>query len=533
MTGLLWIALGTLVSEDLTCLATGVLIAQGMLGFWSGTLACLLGIYAGDLGLYALGRLAGRIPFKWRPARTEQASAWLTAKGPVVILLSRFTPGLRLPTYFVAGALKTPARRFAMYFLAAAAIWTPLLVGAAALFGARSARWALMRTGRASLRFAIVLVAIWSLHWLVRKALSFRVRRRVLGFVLRKIRWEFWPVWAAYLPVIPYILWLAVRHRSATLFTAANPGMPSGGFAGESKSQILDHLSRHEGIVARYELIPQTLPQRLRMLRARDFMERIGAAFPVVLKPDVGERGRGVAVVRSLAQMSRYLSQAGGDTIIQEYVEGKEFGVFYYRYPGEARGRVYSITEKRFPAVTGDGSSTIEDLILRDARAVCMARAYLNASRLPANHIPAGAEQICLVEIGSHCRGSIFLDARHLNTAALEEAIGRISKAHPGFYFGRYDVRAPSIEAFQSGQFTVIELNGVSAEATHIYDPAVSLREAYRSLYAQWRIAFEIGALNRNKGAQPMTVAALVQLIWHGAPKRAEYPPVPASFHCR
>ncbi len=48
MPSLLLIALATLVSEDLTCIATGVLVAQGKLGFLSGTLACLLGIFFGS-----------------------------------------------------------------------------------------------------------------------------------------------------------------------------------------------------------------------------------------------------------------------------------------------------------------------------------------------------------------------------------------------------------------------------------------------------------------------------------------------------
>ena len=39
--------------------------------------------------------------------------------------------------------------------------------------------------------------------------------------------------------------------------------------------------------------------------------------------------------------------------------------------------------------------------------------------------------------------------------------------------------------------FHVIELNGVSAEAT-ITDPSVNILAAYRVLYRQWRIAFEI-----------------------------------------
>jgi hypothetical protein len=90
-----------------------------------------------------------------------------------------------------------------------------------------------------------------------------------------------------------------------------------------------------------------------------------------------------------------------------------------------------------------------------------------------------------------------------------------ISRRFEGFYFGRFDVRAPSVEAFKAGQaFKVIELNGVTSEATHIYDPRNSLFDAYKVLFAQWRLAFEIGAANRRRGAPPTRLRALVKLLF-------------------
>ena len=142
-----------------------------------------------------------------------------------------------------------------------------------------------------------------------------------------------------------------------------------------------------------------------------------------------------------------------------------------------------------------------------------MAGAYFRASKRRLDDVPAAGEPVRLVELGSHCRGAVFLDGTRLNTRALERAVDTVSKSHPGFYLGRFDIRTPSVEALQRGDFKVIELNGVSAEATHIYDPAVSLLEAYRVMGAQWRIAFEIGAINRRLGAEPMPAQALFALI--------------------
>jgi len=91
------------------------------------------------------------------------------------------------------------------------------------------------------------------------------------------------------------------------------------------------------------------------------------------------------------------------------------------------------------------------------------------------------------------------------------------------FYFGRFDIRTPSLSDFQQGKnFKVIELNGVTSEATNIYDPRNSLATAYRVLFHQWRIAFEIGAQNRKQGAPPASLRKLASLVVQEWRKRGE-----------
>jgi hypothetical protein len=236
--------------------------------------------------------------------------------------------------------------------------------------------------------------------------------------------------------------------------------------------------------------------------------------FPIVLKPDVGERGSGVVIAHDQREVGTYLRNATGDTIVQEYVPGCEFGVYYLRYPDEPRGHVLYITEKHFPSVIGDGRRSLRELILRDSRAVCMAAAYFHVAKRPLDSIPSNGERVQLVEIGSHCRGTIFLDGSRSITPELNAAIDNVSQAHPGFHLGRYDVRAASPEALQKGEFQVIELNGVSAEATHIYDPSIPVWRKYRVMAQHWRTAFEIGTIHRARGFQPMTLRELLQLLF-------------------
>jgi membrane protein DedA with SNARE-associated domain len=507
MTQFLFIALSTFISEDLTCIATGALIAAGKIGFLPGTLACVAGIYFGDLLLYFAGRFIGRPIVGWRPLRRlltieklNAASGWLEKRGAGVVIVSRFTPGFRLPTYVAAGLLKTRFWTFSAYFLLAALLWTPALVGAAALLGKSLPR--LSFAGPAILLVAVPLRKLRP---------GWQTRRRLLGWFRRRTRWEFWPPWLAYIPAVPYILFQGIKHRSLALFTAANPGIPSGGFVGESKSAILANLDR----VPDFILVARALPETLRIRAALDFMADRGLSFPVVLKPDIGERGTGVAIVRSERELASYLAVATGDTIVQKYVAGMEFGIFYYRLPGQSEGQIFSITEKRFPAVVGDGSSTITELVLRDERAVCLASLYLGRLKRSADDVPAAGESVPLAELGSHCRGAVFLNGAKLETAALRSAVDAVARRFSGFYIGRFDVRSESVEQLQRGRFEVLELNGVSAEPTHIYDPSVTLLEAYRTLFGQWRIAFEIGALNRQLGHRPMPLRGFVVLLWN------------------
>lgn len=518
---LLLIAAATLVSEDLTCIATGLLVSRGTIGFIPGTLACFAGIVVGDFLLYLAGLTIGRRalrhrPFRWlvKEADLARTSAWFARKGPGLVLATRFVPGTRLPTYLAAGILHTRFLPFAAFFLLAAAVWTPLLVGLAYGFGDRVLeafaswrRWSLPLVLAVGIGFLLLIELVIPLF-------SWRGRRLMLSRWRRLTRWEFWPPWAFYPPIALYVLWLGVKHRGLTVFTAANPGIPGGGFAGESKWGILEGLRQAapERVPAT-TLLPGTEPVTARLLRVRTLREDRQLDWPMVLKPDVGERGDGVAIARSERDVEAYLERAGGDVLAQGFVPGLEFGIFYYRVPGEARGRIFSITDKRFPTVTGDGRSTLERLILEDDRAVCMARFLLGRHAAGLWEVPAAGERIPLVELGTHCRGAAFFDGSRLRTAALEEAVDTISRRVPGFWFGRYDVRTPSVEAFQSGEFTVIELNGATSEATSIYDPQNGLFAAYRILARQWRLLFEIGARNRAAGVRPSRLKELLALL--------------------
>lgn len=513
------LAAATLISEDLTCVAAGLLASHGKLSLVAATLACLIGIFVGDLLLVLAGRLLGRrvltrAPLRWvlTPRAVERSERWFTAQGTKVVLASRFVPGSRLPLFLAAGILRAPFARVATALFLAGLVWTPLLVGLSAWTGGtvlahfrsyeRVALPAVLATLAVTFVFARVVVPLF----------SWRGRRLLLSRWRRLTQWEFWPAWLFQLPVVLHGIWQGLRHRHLTVFTAANPGIPTGGFVEESKSGILEGLSG--AAVARFTSVDLPSDPGARPAALRAALAAASLGFPVVLKPDVGERGRGVAVVRSESELEDYLATAQGRLIAQEYVAGEEFGVFYIRHPGEERGRIFSITAKRFPVVVGDGRRRLEELILADDRAVCMATYYLEANYERLDDVPAIAERVQLVEIGNHCRGTVFLDGGEHRTAELEAAIEALARCFAGFYFGRFDLRVPSVEQFRAGVgLKILELNGVTSEATHIYAPGASLVAAYRTLFEQWRLAFEIGAANAALGARPTGLRALVRLL--------------------
>ena len=525
------LALATLASEDLACLGGGILVANGSLSFSAAVAGCATGILVGDIGLFILGRIFGRrlvrkAPFRYfiSESTLERAAAWLDRRGAGVIFASRFTPGLRVPTYLAAGILETRFFWFVFYFVLATVLWTPAAVGLGALVGRPILNWAIQAQGYAGwilLAEVLLLLAAWKL---IVPAFTARGRRQLLGRWIRWRRFEYWPTWIFYPPLVFMVMGVMLRHRNPALCGAANPGIEHGGFIGESKEEILTGLANAGDVIAAWRAIPERSASdggiEARVAEVEEFRASHGFDWPVVLKPDRGERGSGVVIVRSTAQVRSYLEQHPLPVIVQEFVPGLEFGVFYARHPDEETGRIISITDKRFPSVVGDGVRTLERLILDDRTILPMAGAHLSRLGARAEEVPAAGETVKLIEIGTHCLGSIFLDGGQHITPELTSAIDRISQTFDGFFFGRYDVRVSSIEEFESGRgFRVIELNGVSSEATHIYDPKHGVLFAYRTLFQQWRLAYRIGAANQRRGAEVPTTWSMVRRLLTSDPR--------------
>jgi membrane protein DedA with SNARE-associated domain len=495
--------LGTFLAEDLTALSAGVLVGQGQISLPAAVMATGLGIFVSDLALWSVGRLVAPRMLRWPrirkhipDRRVHDFRRWFNRRTAVLMLGSRLLPGSRLPLYLGAGFAGGTLGRFAFWSAVGTTLWTPVLV----------------LTGSSGVVPAAASATLFLAVGLHRRFRLARLRARVIAAASRIWRWEFWPPWVFYPPVAFWTLLLACRHRGFGAISAANPGMTDGGLVGESKYEILRRLPSEWTVPT---VLIATGEGEVRARHLQDEMERRGWAFPVVLKPDVGQRGVGVRLVRSMEEARPYLFDETGAVLVQPYHEGPyEAGIFYYRKPSWAHGLILSITDKRFPVLIGDGTSSIEDLIWAHPRFRMQAGRFLARHASARGRVLGRGEPFVLARAGNHAQGTMFLDGSHLLTSALESRIDAIARGYAGFFIGRFDVRYRNPASFMAGQdLTIVELNGATAEATHIYDPARSLWNAYKVLFHQWRLVFEIGAANRARGAPVSSLRRLTALI--------------------
>jgi membrane protein DedA with SNARE-associated domain len=121
------IVIGTFILEDAATLLAAMQVATGAVSLPLALASLYAGIVLGDLGLYGLGFLSASHPWARRlvpKRRRDIGQDWVSSRIVPLVLVSRFVPGLRLPTYTTLGFLHAPLRQFAAAVVAATLIWT-------------------------------------------------------------------------------------------------------------------------------------------------------------------------------------------------------------------------------------------------------------------------------------------------------------------------------------------------------------------------------------------------------------------------
>lgn len=315
--------------------------------------------------------------------------------------------------------------------------------------------------------------------------------------------WEYWPVYVIYLPTFFLWVWYMIRFRSVKFYHQVNPSITNGGFYGDSKMKI-------------YRLLPPgTYPKTFLVSKnsaadINDIIRLNQFHFPLIAKPDIGLRGQGVAMVKTIEELRQYAQQASSDFLIQELVLlPNEIGLFYYRFPGQKKGKISGITLKHFLTVSGNGKETIEQLLHKQFRHRMQIPKLKN--QMDISQILPDGEEICLVPFGNHSRGTQFLDGNKYISPKLEKTIDGILNTIKGFYFGRLDIRYNTLEELEDGKnFTIIELNGVKSEPTHIYDPEYSFWKGQKEIFRHQMIMMEIVNKNYQKPFNDLSIAHII-----------------------
>ena len=315
-------------------------------------------------------------------------------------------------------------------------------------------------------------------------------------FWIRLLNWEYWSFHVIYLPIYPVFIFLCIRARSFFFFTASNPQIKNGGFLGESKKEI-------------HRLVPDELQPRTiffnkgsQPVEVMNRLLRDGFQFPLIGKPDIGGRGRGVKKLLDAESVLAYVTESHFDFHIQEFISYEnEAGIFYWRLPGQEKGNISGIVHKEFLKVQGDGIRTVRELLITNPRAILqLPDLEKSEPRLLDRILPPGGIHI-VSPYGNHARGALFLDDSSSVNMPLVEMMDRVCAQIPEFYYGRLDIRYESRKLLEEGKsFSILEVNGAGSEPTHIYDPRHSLFFAWKEIIRHWLILFRISRANHRLG---------------------------------
>lgn len=309
---------------------------------------------------------------------------------------------------------------------------------------------------------------------------------------------EFGPAWWIHFPMKVFGLLWSIRLRNFGFFEASNPGLENGGLFDYSKNESLHKFRKIN--------IPKTIvtdyPYSIFEIESK--IDEAGMSYPLVAKPDFGERGREVEFIENkMALVAYFTTKKQGRYLVQEYLGGGlEFGVFYTKNPLTNKANISSLTLKIPLQVIGDGYSDVKSLTLSHPRA----SRYLHEINYPSMHeVPAKNRIVKLSQKGNHCKGAVFLDCTGHVDDEMVVAFEQVCAPYEDFFYGRLDVKVPYWEnLWQDQKVKIIEVNGCNSEPIHIYSPGNSYFNALKVVWEHFAVMAGIAKFNlKKKNYQP------------------------------
>ena len=304
--------------------------------------------------------------------------------------------------------------------------------------------------------------------------------------------WEAWHYHLKYIPISPVWLWYCIKARSLWFFTASNPSITFGGFEGEGKDEIYKQLPSES--FPKSILISSNSP----FSSVQELINEKTFEFPFIVKPDIGMMGYMFRKISCEAELKLYHESISVDYLIQEFVKYPlEVSVFYYRMPHSDKGTISGFLLKQQPEVTGDGKSTLAELIkqnqdLRFKQNEMMARHQKHLDMvLPVN------EKLILSYASNRSQGGKLISLADEIDEKLENVFDQISLQSKYFYYGRYDIKCASIESLKNGKdFSILEYNGAGAGIQHVYGNSLTLSQACKTILSHWKMLYRISMHN-------------------------------------
>lgn len=317
---------------------------------------------------------------------------------------------------------------------------------------------------------------------------------------LKHIRnWEAWPFSILYAPIAIFWLWYIIKSKAVWFFTSSNPKITFGGLEGEPKKEMYELLPKN--------LYPPTfyvLPnEEVSAIEQKLLLNNI--TYPFIVKPEVGEQGILLRKINNVKELQRYHQLMPWEYIVQQLVTyPMEVSVFYIRHPEDTKGIVTGFLHKIPLQVIGNGTDTLEALILQHPKGnkliTTLSKKHIDSWT---QVIPAG-EKYLLSYAANHNRGAQFIDLKNEIDDSLVTLFNGISSTGNEFYYGRYDIMCNSTEDLKAGKnFVILEYNGCGAEPNHFYDTGYTLLGAYKEILKHWQALYEISKYNSRMGIKP------------------------------
>lgn len=201
--------------------------------------------------------------------------------------------------------------------------------------------------------------------------------------------------------------------------------------------------------------------------------------YPVVVKPEGGHKGHGVAKVSSFGEFElawESLAKEGCQIIVEKFFQAHE-----YRFTC-VKGRVRGVVLRRPASVVGDGVSSVDELIVRknSLRSSRMAappievddvlRSVLRAKSMSLQSVPALGELVVLRDNSNVSMGGEAVDVTADVHPGYVDAINRAAAPFCELLWSGWDVLIKDIKAPpDTDNWCVIEVNGSPMISLHHY----------------------------------------------------------------